>query len=295
MASWWFDNDALLQEARGEWGVRHAALYDLEANDALFIQPELRAAVEAMEAAAEGRRAVNESAVRGLLRPAGAPGVWVLPLFTPSFCSMLIEELRHYEASGIPLRRPNGMNRFGAILDQLGLEESMNYLSRRYLRPLGQLLFPWLIAAGDADEHYAFVVRYKLGEDVQLAEHADASVLTLNANLGLPASEGGFMGGAVAFRGTRFLDDKPQEMPTHLVDFASMEPGEGILHLGGQYHAALPIEGGERINMIVWLHGKYEVVRVAPYAALDQLGPEERWAAFARERASHLICLSGTD
>ena len=59
------------------------------------------------------------------------------------------------------------MNRFGAILDQLGMEASLDYLSRRFVRPLGQMLFPWLVSAGDADEHYAFIVRYKKGEDVR--------------------------------------------------------------------------------------------------------------------------------
>lgn len=176
------------------------------------------------------------------------------------------------------------MNRYGAILDQLGFEESMTYLSRRYLRPLGQMLFPWLIARGDADEHYAFVVRYKLGEDVELAEHADASVLTLNANLGLPTSQGGFKAGALAFKGTRFVDKDPRAVPARLVQFDRMQPGEAILHLGGQYHAALPIESGERINLVVWLHGKHEVVRVAPHPLGDRLSPVERWTCYEHEQ-----------
>ena len=73
--------------------------------------------------------------------------------------------------------------RYGAILDELGFSTSLDYLCRRYLRPLGQMLYPWLIASGDADEHYGFVVKYKNGQDVSLAEHADASVLTRNAEL----------------------------------------------------------------------------------------------------------------
>ena len=32
----------------------------------------------------------------------------------------------------------------------------------RYLRPLGQMLFPELVGAEDAVEHYGFVVRYKV-------------------------------------------------------------------------------------------------------------------------------------
>jgi len=289
MAWWWVDHDALFQEAREEWGRRHEALYQLEANEERFIRVELREAIAAVEAAALRDATVDESAVRRLLRQTEAPGVWAVPIFTPAFCEMVIQEVQHYEASGIPLRRPNGMNRYGAILDQLGLEDSMAYLSRRYLRPLGQLLYPYLISTGDADEHYAFMVRYKLGEDTQLAEHADASVLTLNANLGLPASQGGFKGGRLAFRGTRFIDEAPQKMAAAHVSFDAMEPGEGLLHLGGHYHAALPIESGERVNLIVWLHGKYEVVRVAPYKQEEQLSAKERWTAFSRERAEERL------
>ena len=55
--------------------------------------------------------------------------------------------------------------------------------------------------------------------------------------------------------------------------------------LDRRYHSALPIESGERVNLIVWLHGKYEVVRVAPYPDLEQLSPRQRWAAFARDGA----------
>jgi len=41
--------------------------------------------------------------------------------------------------------------------------------------------------------------------------------------------------------------------------------------------------------MIVWLHGKYEVVRVAPYAELEQLSAQQRWSAYARENADSLM------
>jgi len=243
------------------------------------------AAIEACERAAAAHEPIDEDVLRALLRPAGAPNVWRLPLLTEEYCKLLLEELRHLEASGIPLRRPNGMNRYGAILDQLGMHSSLAYLSRRFVRPLGQMLYPWLIAAGDADEHYAFIVRYKLGEDVALAEHADASVLTLNANLGVR----GFTGGALGFRGTRWVDDAPQAVPESHVAFDDFAPGEAILHLGGQYHSAKPIESGERANLIVWLHGKHEVVRFAPHDEDERLGPKSRWAAFARERAAERI------
>ena len=193
---------------------------------------------------------------------------------------LLLEELVHYERSGIPLRRPNGMNRYGAILDELGLTASLDHLCQRYLRPLGQMLYPHLIARGDADEHYGFIVRYKRGEDVALAEHADASVLTMNANLGYP----GFTGGALAFRGTRGLDQNPRGVAASTVGFADFEPGEAILHLGGQYHAALPIEEGERVNLVVWQFAKHGVVRFMPYEEAEQLSADKRWRAYPEEK-----------
>ena len=253
----WVTTHLSSMRARKELGPLHASLYDLEAHEDEFIDSRLRHArgirVRACRCCGRGRCRIF---VASLLLPTEAvPGVYKLPMFTPKFCQLLLEEYRHHDASGIPLRRPNGMNRFGAILDELGLEPSLRFLSRRYLRPLGQLLYPWLIAEGDADEHYGFLVRYKPGEDVSLAEHADASVLTLNANLC-----GGFTGGSLAFRGTRWVDAKPQQVPQSFLHFSSFQPGEAILHLGG-HHSALPIESGERANLIVWLFGKHGVVR----------------------------------
>lgn len=105
LASWWVEQDALLQQARAEWGPLHSALYDLEKNEELFIMPEIRTAISALESAALSGTQVNESVLWNLLRKTDAPSVWSLPFFTPLFCTMVIEELQHHEASGIPLRR----------------------------------------------------------------------------------------------------------------------------------------------------------------------------------------------
>ena len=115
-----------------------------------------------------------------------------------------------------------------------------------------------------------------------LAQHADASVATLNVNLG----ERGFQGGALTFRGVRFVDAQPQAQPASRVDFAQFAPGEAVLHLGGQYHAAEPTTEGCRVNLIVWLFGAHGVVRVAPYDEPAQLQPQQRWSAAASEQAA---------
>ena len=172
-AEWWEEHAELFAAARAEWGVLHPELFDLEASAESFIDPRLLRAVSALERAAAVGGEVDESELRSLFTPA-AKGVWRFPLFTPLFCEKMLDELRHAEASGVPLRRPNGMNRFGAILEDVpggvSFDKSLSYLTRRHLRPLSQMLFPWLVAAGDADEHYGFVVRYKPGEDVSLAQ-----------------------------------------------------------------------------------------------------------------------------
>lgn len=309
---WWEQHASLFEAARFEYGPLHPELYDLAAHEE-FIQPMVHSAVLSCEEAARSGHAVPEEAVRALLQPGGPPGVWRLALFTEHFTTLLREELLHYEASGIPLRRPNGMNRFGAILDQLGLHDSvcsrcdtisgpsphpllsprllmstcrsmvvlgqLSHLCRRYLRPIGAMLFPWLIADGTIDEHYGFVVRYKCGEDISLAEHADASVLTLNANLGIS----GFTGGAVAFRGTRGA--VPEAVPEAVVDFADFSAGEAILHLGSHLHEALPLETGERVNLVVWLFAEHGVVRFAPYEKHERLTESERWHPSPNEQA----------
>ena len=91
---------------------------------------------------------------------------------------------------------------------------------------------------------------------------------------------------ALTFRGVRFVDAQPQAQPASRVDFAQFAPGEAVLHLGGQYHAAEPTTEGCRVNLIVWLFGAHGVVRVAPYDEPAQLQPQQRWSAAASEQAA---------
>ena len=45
------------------------------------------------------------------------------------------------------MRRPNGMNRFGMILSELGFGGLLRELSERLVAPLGVQLFPEWVAA----------------------------------------------------------------------------------------------------------------------------------------------------
>lgn len=84
------------------------------------------------------------------------------------------------------------------LLNELGFdEEFFNPLRTDYLIPITKLLYPeW---GGDTlDSHKAFIVQYKIGEDVDLSYHYDNAEVTLNVSLG---SE--FTGGALYFGGMR--------------------------------------------------------------------------------------------
>jgi len=140
------------------------------------------------------------------------------------------------------------MNRYGTLLDELGLSPGLlDPLMREWLRPLCAVLPP-LAAAGGAslDRHKSFVVAYRLGEDEQLSEHYDNSEVTLNANLGRQ-----FDNGELLFFGHK---DSAGGNPVAHHDWAEGGGvGHAVLHLGSNVHAALPISSGERYNLVVWM------------------------------------------
>lgn len=251
----WERHRDLFEAARKEWGPRHVVLYG---NDGLssangweqFLRPAIR------EALADGSPTALSSVLRSACCDSAGFTVYKIDMFTDEFCNLLLEELDHLEASGIPLRRPNGMNRYGAILSQLGFQEGLLVpLMQRITKPFARMLWPEWIAAGDCDETYGFVVRYRIGEDVDLAEHADTSNVTLNVCLGRD-----FTGGDLYFKGCRFTDSA-EDTEERLV---SHQKGVAVLHLGGHFHGVRPITEGERSNLVLWATGRHGVVRIRP-------------------------------
>lgn len=173
-------------------------------------------------------------------------GVYTLPVFTARFCELMCEELEAFGRSGLPCGRPNSMNRYGALLDEMGFTSGLiEPLIREWLRPLAAMLPPLAaVGGGSLDHHKAFVVAYRLGEDEHLAEHYDNAEVTLNVNLGR-----GFAGGELVFYGhKRSASSSPRA--AHDWDAGA---GHGVLHLGAQVHAALPISEGERYNLVIWM------------------------------------------
>ena len=156
----------------------------------------------------------------------------------------------------------------------------MDGVVRDYIRPLAEMLYPEHISGEDAEEHYTFIVDYQKDPDdvsdehdfdIDLKEHRDSSVATLNACLGYE----NFTGGDVLFRADDAGGFGQNSKGTGSI---KMRPGLAVLHKGQHRHAALPLKSGRRVNLIVWLMGKGGYVRVQPYLPQEQLTAYDRWS-----------------
>lgn len=135
------------------------------------------------------------------------------------------------------------MFNFQILLDELGFDDDfLTPFREKYLSPITKLLYPeW---GGDSlDSHKAFIVAYKIGEDLSLSYHYDNAEVTLNVSLGLQFTEGSLYFGDMR---TVPVDKTVCTECTHV-------PTHGVLHRGQHMHGALPIQEGERYNLIIWM------------------------------------------
>jgi ankyrin repeat protein len=167
-----------------------------------------------------------------------SPGVYTFEIFTEEFCQKLVEEMQHFERSGLPIKRPNSMNNYGLILNAIGLEDMCSDIMKEYIEPLSEQLF----AISNFKSHHSFIVKYKIGEDLDLDTHIDSSDITMNVCLGKE-----FTGGSVFFKGVKGSE-------TAFKEYHEWHPtkGKAILHLGRHIHGANKLTSGERLNFIMW-------------------------------------------
>merc|ERR1711865_1217196 len=110
------------------------------------------------------------------------PGLaYSFPVLSLSFCEYLMEEIRHFYASKLPARRPNSMNNYGIILNEIGLETLAFSLQDSIIQPMAAILFEE--AGSELESHHTFTIRYKGGEDTHLDIHTDDSDVTFNVNI----------------------------------------------------------------------------------------------------------------
>ena len=129
-------------------------------------------------------RAVAAAAWEGYLHDAvvrESAGVYSFELFTEAFCRTFLHEVDNYDATGLPVRRPNSMNKYGLIVNEIGMRDAITELQQEILWPVARLLWP--LQSTQFDAHHSFIVRYKSDEDPGLDMHTDDSDVTFNCCL----------------------------------------------------------------------------------------------------------------
>ncbi|VAH76722.1 unnamed protein product [Triticum turgidum subsp. durum] len=177
-------------------------------------------------------------------------GVFSFAMLQPNFCDMLLEEVENFEkwvhAMKFKIMRPNTMNKYGAVLDDFGLEAMLNQFMEEFIAPISKVFYPE-VGGGTLDSHHAFVVEYGKDRDVELGFHVDDSEVTLNVCLGKQ-----FSGGELYFRGIRCENHVNSETQHEEMYDYSHVPGRAVLHRGRHRHGARPTSSGLRMNLLLW-------------------------------------------
>ena len=104
-------------------------------------------------------------------------------------CALLLEELEHIRASGVPLRRPKGMNRFGAILEAVAHHEGGDATGDLDILDCPPDLAPRIV------DGLAVVEGDQLGKFLEVGFHevleAEQRARSLDRWRGTPCREGG--------------------------------------------------------------------------------------------------------
>lgn len=194
-----------------------------------------------------------------MIKHCDAEKVYSFQVFTPEFCKKFIEEISNFENTDLPKGRPNTMNNFGVLLNELGFDENFfSPLRTNYLMPITRLLYPEC-GGNTLDSHKAFTVHYKIGEDLDLSYHYDNAEVTLNVSLGKE-----FVGGELFFGDMRQVPLRDTECTQceHVTSY-------GLLHRGQHMHGALPIQSGERINLIIWMRSSVVRNKLCPMCGME--------------------------
>jgi hypothetical protein len=156
---------------------------------------------------------------------------------------LLLEELNHFENSGLPVMRPNSMNNYGVILNEIGFSAFFDQFVS-FVQPLAAHFYPQ--EGATLDSHHTFMVQYRMAEDRALDFHYDAAEVTLNVCLGRK-----FTGGSLYFAG---LLDRPETLEERF-EFHHRK-GVAVMHVGKHRHGANAITSGERYNLIIWMRDR---------------------------------------
>eukprot|EP01114_Cavostelium_apophysatum_P014932 TRINITY_DN3981_c0_g1_i1.p1 TRINITY_DN3981_c0_g1~~TRINITY_DN3981_c0_g1_i1.p1 ORF type:complete len:332 (+),score=65.84 TRINITY_DN3981_c0_g1_i1:115-1110(+) len=212
---------------------KHPYLFKLKENEEKQLAESFRKAANAG----------NKEELIKVLKKETQTGIYTFDLFTLQFCKDLIEEIENFQGSGLPVLRPNTMNRYGLVLNEIGFRDFFDDLLARYVRPIASMLYGEL--GEKLNSHHTFVVQYKQTEDKALNFHYDDCDVTINVCLGKE-----FTGGTLYFRG--LVEDESTQDENF--EFSHVK-GRAMIHRGHHRHGANSIKSGERYNLIMWCRG----------------------------------------
>ena len=194
-----------------------------------WLHPQFLALLEALRDGEEAEDLVSEESMQ----------VYSFPLLSDDACERLANEVEAFLATGLPARRPNSMNRYGLIVNEIGLRPSLDALQSA-VWPVARSLFP--LEAEEFNNHHSFCVSYKPDEDRGLDMHTDDSDVTLNVCLGRE-----FVASGLTFCGDMGAVNHRQASLQY-----QHRLGRAVMHLGRRRHGADDISEGHRLNLIMW-------------------------------------------
>ncbi|EOY25531.1 2-oxoglutarate and Fe(II)-dependent oxygenase superfamily protein isoform 3 [Theobroma cacao] len=118
-------------------------------------------------------KAINENKEESFRSIMAEPtlGVFTFEMLQPHFCELLLSEVENFEKwvheTKFRIMRPNTMNKFGAVLDDFGLETMLDKLMEDFIRPISKVFFSD-VGGSTLDSHHGFVVEYGIDRDVEL-------------------------------------------------------------------------------------------------------------------------------
>eukprot|EP01147_Barroeca_monosierra_P005577 gene5577-8939_t len=203
-------------------------------------------------------------------------GIYTIPFLRLDVCDKLDADILAFERSDLPKTRPNSMNNYGVVLDDIGLEPFFELLTSQVANPLAKILFSEEVHGNlPLDAHHAFVVQYRPDQDRYLDMHTDDSEVTINVNL---ADQ--FEGSDLQFCGLHGDDSHRKWTLAYM-----HQKGRAVVHKGLQRHGADIILSGYRSNLILWCRScRY---RMSPQWQAQRIRSQS-------EEDPDFVCLSST-
>ena len=172
-------------------------------------------------------------------------GVYLVPLFSPSFCQKIFEEIEHYEKMASIKSLPLFIRHDGNIgfLENCGFNPFFESILK-ILTPILQLIYSDL---GKISCRHGFMTRNYLGREIHLKKHRDKSDITINICL----TKEDTVGSTVSFF-SKYDGIEPPEIHKKVLEYCH-SIGVAVIHTGKHWHKTDPIFQGKRSSLIMWI------------------------------------------